>query len=148
MKRYFRLLAFVVAGLFASCNNGEIVPDAPTEGYHLTFDGGVGIETGTRAVWNDDNGSGNLIFQWDYTPEGTEDYEMVMAIVGGELVKSIEGNYHTYASIHRLSEHSDDAHWATFKTIETYPYDKLAVSMRALMSLLSLLSAKRTVLQL
>ena len=65
----------------------------------------------------------NLIFQWNYTPEGTEDYEMVMAIVGGELVKSIEGNYHTYASIHKHSEHSDDAHWATFKTIETYPYD-------------------------
>ena len=113
--------------VFVACNeNDDIVPDtpdAPTEGYHLTFDGGVGIETGTRAVWNDDNGSGNLIFQWDYTPEGTEDYEMVMAIVGGELVKSIEGNYHTYASIHKNSAHSDDAHWATFKTIETYPYD-------------------------
>ncbi|MBQ8191925.1 MAG: hypothetical protein IJZ45_09225, partial [Bacteroidaceae bacterium] len=128
MKQLFRtfIVTSAVAVLFASCNNGEIVhdtPDAPTTGYHLTFDGGVGIETGTRAVWNDDNGSGNLIFQWDYTPEGTEDYEMVMAIVGGELVKTIEGNYHTYASIHKNSAHSDDAHWATFKTIETYPYD-------------------------
>ena len=57
-----------VAGLFAACQQDDIVPDTPdalTEGYHLTFDGGVGIETGTRAVWNDDNGSGNLIFQWD-----------------------------------------------------------------------------------
>ncbi|MBQ2970785.1 MAG: hypothetical protein IJE15_10440, partial [Bacteroidaceae bacterium] len=126
-SRTTSVLCTLLSVLFiTACQQDDIVPDtpdAPTEGYHLTFDGGVGIETGTRAVWNDDNGSGNLIFQWDYTPEGTEDYEMVMAIVGGELVKSIEGNYHTYASIHRLSEHSDDAHWATFKTIETYPYD-------------------------
>jgi len=115
-----------VAGLFTACQQDNIEPDtpaAPTEGYHLTFDGGMGIETGTRAVWSDDNGSGNLIFQWDYTLEGTEDYEMVMAIVGDELVKSLEGKYHTYASIHKHSAHSNDAHWATFKTIEKYPYD-------------------------
>ncbi|MBQ3623455.1 MAG: hypothetical protein IJA04_07110, partial [Bacteroidaceae bacterium] len=126
-SRTTSVLCTLLSVLFiTACQQDDIVPDtpaAPTEGYHLTFDGGVGIETGTRAVWNDDNGSGNLIFQWDYTPEGTEDYEMVMAIVGGELVKTIEGNYHTYASINRHSIYSDDAHWATFKTIETYPYD-------------------------
>ena len=38
---------------FASCNNDDIVPDTPdvpTEGYHLTFDGGVGVETGTNGI--------------------------------------------------------------------------------------------------
>ena len=72
-RKFFKILmAGAVAGLLASCSNEDIAPDTPdvpTEGYHLTFDGGVGIETGTRAVWSDDNGSGNLIFQWDYFQE-------------------------------------------------------------------------------
>ncbi len=128
MKTIRRIFLFAAAAMVVGCNNEHepFVPDAPDTpavGYHLTFGGGVGIETGTRAVWNDDEGSGNLIFQWDYTPEGTEDHEMVMAIVGDNLFETIEGNCHTHASIHKHSVHPDDAHWATFKTIEQYPYD-------------------------
>ena len=111
---------------FASCNNDDIVPDTPdvpAEGYHLTFDGGVGVETGTRAVWNDDSGLGNLIFQWDYTKD-TGTNEMVMAFMnGGQLLASNNGKYHTYATIKPHSQHSDDAHWAVFETVEKYEHD-------------------------
>lgn len=110
----------------ASCNNDDIVPDTPdvpTEGYHLTFDGGVGVETGTRAVWNDDSGLGNLIFQWDYTKD-TGTNEMVMAFMNdGQLLASNNGKYHTYATIKPHSQHSDDAHWAVFETVEKYEHD-------------------------
>ena len=117
-----------VAGLFASCQQDDIVPDtpdAPTEGYHLTFDGGVGIETGTRASWNDDNGSGNLIFQWDYTPDpdNATESELKMAFVKDGLWLPSEGN--NYVTDVKILEHTDpakaeDKHWAKFETIETY----------------------------
>ena len=66
---------------FVACNNDDIVPDIPdtpdtpeqpTTGYRLTFDGGVGVENQTRAHWSDLQGSGNLRFNWDYTPAGED----------------------------------------------------------------------------
>ena len=66
MNRYFKILAMAVAvaGCSTSCsNNDNIVPDVPeqpTTGYRLTFDGGVGVENQTRAYWSDLQGSSNL----------------------------------------------------------------------------------------
>ncbi|MBR5594627.1 MAG: hypothetical protein IKW46_11235, partial [Bacteroidaceae bacterium] len=71
MKINKLIIGALVMLSFAACSNDDIVPDtpeAPTTGYRLTFDGGVGNETTTRAHWTDPNGSGNLTFQWDYTP--------------------------------------------------------------------------------
>ena len=68
------------------------VPEQPTTGYRLTFNGGAGIEPATRASWDDPTGSGNLIFQWDYTAEGQDGNEMVMALHKEEfLASSYEG---------------------------------------------------------
>ena len=126
MRRYtiFFLLASVVAG-FASCNNVDItpnVPEQPTTGYQLTFDGGVGVENQTRAHWSDLQGSGNLLFNWDYTPAGEDGNEMVMSFYKEKFLASTTGNYHTYASIHRHSdpEKQQDNHYAAFTTVEKY----------------------------
>ncbi|MBQ5614532.1 MAG: hypothetical protein IIU82_05890, partial [Tidjanibacter sp.] len=73
MRKLIKTLLFVaaVAGV-ASCNNDNVTPDTPeqpTTGYRLTFDGGVGVENQTRAHWSDLQGSGNLIFNWDYNSD-------------------------------------------------------------------------------
>ncbi|MBE6295825.1 MAG: hypothetical protein E7086_04905, partial [Bacteroidales bacterium] len=51
LRTLLSVLCTLLSVLFiTSCQQDDIVPDtpdAPTEGYHLTFDGGVGIETGT-----------------------------------------------------------------------------------------------------
>ena len=133
MNRYFKILATAVAaaGLLASCNRESITPEQPDQPvtpevpsgpYRLTFEGGAGIETATRASWADPNGSGNLIFQWDYTPEGQDGNEMVMAFYKEKFIASTTGNYHTYASIHRHSdpEKQQDNHYASFTTVEKY----------------------------
>ena len=133
MNRYFKILATAVAaaGLLASCNRESITPEQPDQPvtpevpsgpYRLTFEGGAGIETATRASWADPNGSGNLIFQWDYTPTGEDGNEMVMAFYKEKFIASTTGNYHTYASIHRHSdpEKQQDNHYASFTSVEKY----------------------------
>ena len=122
------LLFALSSVLLFSCNNDDIVPDIPdtpeqpTTGYRLTFDGGVGVENQTRAHWSDLQGSGNLLFNWDYTPAGEDGNEMVMAFYKEKFIASTTGNYHTYASIHRHSdpEKQQDNHYASFTTVEKY----------------------------
>ena len=130
-KLYFIAFAsMVLAGLFTSCNNEiepqepatPVTPEQPTTGYRLTFDGGVGVENQTRAHWSDLEGSGNLLFNWDYTPAGEDGNEMVMAFYKEKFLASTTGNYHTYASIHRHSdpEKQQDNYYASFTTVEKY----------------------------
>ncbi|MEE0935581.1 MAG: hypothetical protein U0L42_07910, partial [Methanobrevibacter sp.] len=107
---YENILCALVILSFIACNNDNITPDMPdtpeqpTATYRLTFNGGAGIEPATRASWDDPTGSGNLIFQWDYTPAGEDGNEMVMAFYKEKFLASTTGNYHTYASIHRHSD--------------------------------------------
>ena len=125
------LLFALSSVLLFSCNNDDIVPDIPdtpdtpeqpTTGYRLTFDGGVGVENQTRAHWSDLQGSGNLIFNWDYNSDEETTNEMVMAFYKEKFIASTTGNYHTYASIHRHSdpEKQQDNHYASFTTVEKY----------------------------
>lgn len=125
---YENILCALVILSFIACNNDNITPDMPdtpeqpTTGYRLTFDGGVGIENQTRAHWSDLQGSGNLLFNWDYTPAGEDGNEMVMAFYKEKFLASTTRNYHTYASIHRHSdpEKQQDNHYASFTTVEKY----------------------------
>ena len=72
---YENILCALVILSFIACNNDNITPDMPdtpeqpTTGYRLTFDGGVGGENQTRAHWSDLQGSGNLIFNWDFNSD-------------------------------------------------------------------------------
>ncbi|MEE1147110.1 MAG: hypothetical protein UHS32_10125, partial [Bacteroidaceae bacterium] len=80
MKINRLILGAMVVLSLAACSNNDITPctpEQPTTGYRLTFDGGVGIENQTRAHWSDLQGSGNLLFNWDYTPAGEDGSEMV-----------------------------------------------------------------------
>ena len=86
MKNDLKTVLYALSVLsFAACGNNDIVPqtpdapEQPTTGYRLTFDGGVGVENQTRAHWSDLEGSGNLLFNWVYTPAGEDGNEMVMA---------------------------------------------------------------------
>ena len=119
------LLFALSSVLLFSCEQENIVPDTPeqpTPGYRLTFDGGVGVENQTRAHWSDLQGSGNLIFNWDYNSDEETTNEMVMAFYKEKFIASTTGNYHTYASIHRHSdpEKQQDNHYASFTTVEKY----------------------------
>ena len=120
---YINILCALVMLSFAACSNDDIVPDTPeqpTTGYRLTFDGGVGNETATRAHWTDPNGSGSLFFNWDYTPSDEDGDEMVMIIRDEEFVESIEGDYYTYATVKPHTQKPDDAHKASFETVQYY----------------------------
>ena len=130
MKKLYLIgiASMVLAGLFTSCNN-RIEPDGPDTpvnpeesitDYRLIFDGGVDTGNETRAHWSDPRGKGNLIFNWDYTPENEEGNEMVMIFHKAEFVASIEDKYHTYTSIKPHVKYTDDAHWAMFETVEKY----------------------------
>ena len=79
MKQLFRtfIVTSAVAALFASCNNGEIVPDTPAEGKLVRLTFGTADAPGTRAVWKDETGKGNLIFNWESHPIGQE----MMAVI-------------------------------------------------------------------
>ena len=65
MKRLFRtfIVTWAVAALFASCNNDIVpdVPDTPAEGKLVRLTFGTADAPGTRAVWKDETGKGNLI---------------------------------------------------------------------------------------
>ena len=121
---FAQVLLFALSSvLLFSCEQENIVPDTPeqpTTGYRLTFDGGVGNETATRAHWTDPNGSGSLFFNWDYTPADEDGDEMVMIIHDEEFVESIEGNYYTYATVKPHTQKLDDAHKASFETVQYY----------------------------
>ncbi|MBO5015034.1 MAG: RHS repeat protein, partial [Bacteroidaceae bacterium] len=127
MERHFKLfaLASVVAGLFASCNNGEIVPDTPAEGKLVQLTFGTADAPGTRAVWKDEAGKGNLIFNWDSDPLGQR---MVAVISNGD---HFIPNYPDPNNLNEYQYHTgltvtpqEDPHYATFKT-ERYYYENI-----------------------
>ena len=127
MKRYFRLLAFVVAALFASCNNEKIVPDTPTEGELVQLTFGSIDAPGTRAVWKDETGKGNLVFNWE------SDTRMAAVISNGsEFISNYsapdnynDSQYHTSLTV----TPQENPHYATFKT-ERY-YSENTISTQA-----------------
>ena len=122
MKKLYKQILFLAAILLiAACSYDHLNPDI-SPGYRLTFDGGVGVKNQTRAHWSDLEGSGNLLFNWDYNSDEETTNEMVMAFYKEKFLASRTGNYHTYASIHRHSDpqKQQDNHYASFTTVERY----------------------------
>ena len=129
MRKLIKTLLFVaaVAGV-ASCSNDNVTPDIPeqpTTGYQLTFEGGVGIGNQARASWDDPNGSGNLVFNWEADDKGTE--MVALLSDGSAFVRNYssenstdedlqEALYHTYMTI----SPQEDLHKADFKTVRYY----------------------------
>lgn len=110
-----------VAGLFASCQQDDIVPDTPTEGKLVRLTFGTADAPGTRAVWKDETGKGNLIFNWDSDPLGQR---MVAVISNGD---HFIPNYPASNNWSELQNHTlltvtpqEDPHYATFETERYY----------------------------
>ena len=129
MKRLFRtfIVTSVVAALFASCNNDIVpdVPDTPAEGKLVQLTFGTADAPGTRAVWKDEAGKGNLIFNWDSDPNTPA---MVAVISNGDHFipnhpdpnNLNEYQYHTGLTV----TPQEDPHYATFET-ERYYYENI-----------------------
>ena len=127
MKRLFRtfIVTWAVAALFASCNNDIVpdVPDTPAEGKLVRLTFGTADAAGTRAVWKDEAGKGNLIFNWDSHPASPP----MMAVISDGY--NFIGNYSAPNDWRESQCHTglivtpqEDPHYATFET-ERYYYE-------------------------
>lgn len=112
-----------VAGLFASCQQDDIVPDTPAEGKLVRLTFGTADAPGTRAVWKDETGKGNLIFNWDSHPASPP----MMAVISDGY--NFIGNYSAPNDWSESQCHTglivtpqEDPHYATFET-ERYYYE-------------------------
>ena len=122
-RRLFNILMIgIFAALFASCNNEKIVPDTPAEGKLVQLTFGTADAPGTRAVWKDEAGKGNLIFNWE------SDTKIAAVISDG--YSCFIPNYYPAPNDWSTSQHhtwlsvtpQEDPHYATFET-EHYYYE-------------------------
>jgi len=97
------------------------VLDTPTEGKLVRLTFGTADAAGTRAVWKDETGKGNLIFNWDSHPASPP---MVAVIsYGSNFLPNhptsnnwSESQYHTGLIV----TPQEDPHYATFETKRYY----------------------------
>ena len=123
-RRLFHILMIgTFVALFASCNNEKIVPDTPAEGKLVRLTFGTADAPGTRAVWKDETGKGNLIFNWDSHPASPP----MMAVISDGY--NFIGNYSAPNDRSESQCHTglivtpqEDPHYATFET-ERYYYE-------------------------
>ena len=128
-RRLFNILMTGAVAVFSlSCNQENIapdVPDTPAEGKLVRLTFGTADAPGTRAVWKDEAGKGNLIFNWDSHPDSPA---MVAAIsYGSHFLPNHpdpdnlnESQYHTGLTV----TPQEDPHYATFET-ERYYYENI-----------------------
>ncbi|MBE6294755.1 MAG: hypothetical protein E7090_08770, partial [Bacteroidales bacterium] len=120
------VLCTLLSVLFiTACQQDDIVPDTPAEGKLVRLTFGTADAPGTRAVWKDETGKGNLIFNWDSDPASPP---MVAVISNGDYFipnhsdpnNLNEYQYHTELTV----TPQEDPHYATFKT-ERYYYENI-----------------------
>lgn len=117
MMKFGKLFCiFAVVVSVVGCK--PIEPNGEMVGYHFIFDGGVDVRDETRVYWSEDEGRGNLVFNWDYTPVGEAGDEVVMVFWGSGCLASIDGDYSTFVNVKRHS--NGDGCWAMFETVEAY----------------------------
>ena len=119
----------VLAGLFTSCNN-RIEPEGPDthveEEYvqvRFTTADDPATTAATRAVWDDTNGSGNLMFKWE---EDLLAKELVVAISNDDMfLNSIDemaeaSNWYSYVTIEPEESTDGTPNRANFVTFNRY----------------------------
>ena len=128
-RRLFNILMTGAVAVFSlSCNQEDIapdVPDTPAEGKLVRLTFGTADAPGTRAVWKDETGKGNLIFNWDSHADSPA---MVAVISNGDYFipnhpdpnNLNESQYHTGLIV----TPQEDPHYATFET-ERYYYENI-----------------------
>ena len=124
MKKIYHIIMALALLSFTSCVNDNTetnVPDTPAEGKLVRLTFGTADAPGTRAVWKDETGKGNLIFNWESDPIGRE---MIAVISDGyDFIPNYpasnnrsESQYHTGLTV----TPQEDPHYATFKTERYY----------------------------
>ena len=132
-RRLFNMLMTGAVAVFSlSCNQENIasdVPDTPAEGKLVRLTFGTADAAGTRAVWKDEAGKGNLIFNWESHPIGQE----MMAVIsdGYDFIPNFpssnnwsEPQYHTGLTV----TPQEDPHYATFETERYYYENEISAS--------------------
>ena len=132
-RRLFNILMTCAVAVFSlSCNQEDIapdVPDTPAEGKLVRLTFGSTDAPGTRAVWKDETGKGNLIFNWESHPIGQE----MMAVIsdGYDFIPNFpssnnwsEPQYHTGLTV----TPQEDPHYATFETERYYYENEISAS--------------------
>ena len=119
----------VLAGLFTSCNNRiePEGPDTPVEEEYVqvrfTTADDPATTAATRAVWDDTNGSGNLMFKWE---EDLLAKELVVAISNDDMfLNSIDemaeaSNWYSYVTIEPEESTDGTPNRANFVTFSRY----------------------------
>ncbi len=124
-RRLFNILMTCAVAVFSlSCNQENIapdVPDTPAEGKLVRLTFGTADAADTRAVWKDEAGKGNLIFNWDSHADSPA---MVAVISNGD---HFIPNYPASNNWSELQNHTlltvtpqEDPHYATFETERYY----------------------------
>ena len=129
-SRITPVLCTLLSVLFiTSCQQDDIVPDTPAEGKLVRLTFGTADAPGTRAVWKDETGKGNLIFNWDSDPLGQR---MVAVISNGD---HFIPNYPASNNWSELQNHTlltvtpqEDPHYATFETERYYFENEISAS--------------------
>lgn len=126
MKKIYYIMTALALLSFTSCVNDNTetnVPDTPAEGKLVQLTFGTADAPSTRAVWKDEAGKGNLIFNWDSHADSPA---MVAVISNGY---NFIGNYSapndwSESQFHTLLTVTpqEDPHYATFET-ERYYYE-------------------------
>ncbi len=121
-----------VAVFSLSCNQENIapdVPDTPAEGKLVRLTFGTADAADTRAVWKDEAGKGNLIFNWDSHADSPA---MVAVISNGD---HFIPNYPASNNWSELQNHTlltvtpqEDPHYATFETERYYFENEISAS--------------------
>ncbi|MBP3644785.1 MAG: hypothetical protein J6J22_09080, partial [Alistipes sp.] len=123
MKKIYYIITALALLSFASCQQDNIVPDRPAEGKLVQLTFGSADAPATRAVWRDETGKGNLIFNWDSHPASPP----MMAVISDGY--NFIGNYSAPNDWSESQCHTglivtpqEDPHYATFET-ERYYYE-------------------------
>ncbi len=129
-SRTTSVLCTLLSVLFiTACQQDDIVPDTPAEGKLVRLTFGTADAPGTRAVWKDETGKGNLIFNWESHPIGQE----MMAVIsdGYDFIPNFpssnnwsEPQYHTGLTV----TPQEDPHYATFETERYYYENEISAS--------------------
>ena len=129
MKKIYYIIMVLALLPFTSCSNKEIVSDTPTEGELVRLTFSTADAPDTRAVWTDETGKGNLIFNWESHPIGQE----MMAVIsdGYDFIPNFpssnnwsEPQYHTGLTV----TPQEDPHYATFETERYYYENEISAS--------------------
>ena len=124
---YMALLAVLFSGCSVNVMEDDFEVPSTSEHVRLQLRGGDDAETaGTRAVWNDVLGDGNLKFRWDRVDEDSEDLNRLSLILsdGENPVSTSSGADNCLTSL-MVTPDEKYPNVASFESVEYYLQEEL-----------------------